>query len=71
MYLEWLVAMYEFYPDKSTFFTSADFFDKLAGTSTLRKQLEQGKTAAEIQQSWQAGLMEFRSQRLPYLLYPD
>ncbi|MFT4683237.1 MAG: hypothetical protein ACI923_002233 [Flavobacteriales bacterium] len=71
MYLEWLVAMYEFYPDKTTFFTSADFFDKLAGTSTLRKQLEQGKTAAEIQESWQAGLMEFRSQRLPYLLYPD
>lgn len=71
MYLEWLVAMYEFYPDKSAFFTSANFFDKLAGTSTLRKQLEQGMSAEAIHESWQEGIMEFRSRRLPYLLYPD
>ncbi|MDG1781876.1 MAG: DUF1343 domain-containing protein [Flavobacteriales bacterium] len=71
MYLEWLVAMYEFYPDKASFFTSANFFDKLAGTDELRKQIVAGKSAEEIQQSWQEGLMEFRSRRLPYLIYAD
>lgn len=71
MYLEWLVAMYEFYPDKDSFFTSPNFFDKLAGTDELRKQIVAGKSAEEIQASWQEGLMEFRSRRLPYLIYAD
>ena len=71
MYLEWLVGMYELYPNKDIFFTSGSFFDKLAGTAELRKQLVAGKTAEEIRASWQDGLMEFRSRRLPYLIYGD
>ena len=46
------------------------FFDKLAGSSQLRQQLEQGQTAAQIRQSWQADLTAFAKQRAPYLLYP-
>lgn len=46
------------------------FFDKLAGSSQLRQQLEQGQTAAQIRQSWQADLAAFAKQRAPYLLYP-
>lgn len=54
-----------------TFFTSADFMDKLAGSATLRSQIEQGLTAAQIAASWQADLSRFRQQRQAYLLYPD
>ncbi len=46
------------------------FFDKLAGSSQLRQQLEQGQTAAQIRQSWQTDLAAFARQRAPYLLYP-
>lgn len=46
------------------------FFDKLAGSSQLRQQLEQGQTATQIRQSWQADLAAFARQRAPYLLYP-
>lgn len=53
------------------FFTSVSFMDKLAGTNKLRQQIEQGLTAAEIRQSWQADLQHFRQQRRPYLLYPE
>lgn len=46
------------------------FFDKLAGTDQLRRQLEQGQSAAQIRQSWQAELTAFARLRQPYLLYP-
>lgn len=46
------------------------FFDKLAGTDQLRQQLEQGQSAAQIRQSWQAELTAFARLRQPYLLYP-
>ncbi|WP_244151323.1 DUF1343 domain-containing protein [Rheinheimera sp. F8] len=46
------------------------FFDKLAGSSQLRQQLEQGQTAAQIRLSWQADLAAFARRRAPYLLYP-
>lgn len=54
-----------------TFFNSPDFMDKLAGGATLRRQIEQGLTAAQITASWQAELASFRIQRQRYLLYPD
>lgn len=47
-----------------------DFFDKLSGTASLRKAIEQGLDEAAIRQQWQAGLDTFRQQRTPYLLYP-
>jgi uncharacterized protein YbbC (DUF1343 family) len=52
-------------------FSSPDFMDKLAGTNTLREQIEQGWSEAKIRQSWQTELIKFRQQRQPYLLYPD
>jgi uncharacterized protein YbbC (DUF1343 family) len=60
--------------DKSTsslFFTRPEFFDKLAGTNTLREMIKIGKSAEEIKQSWAADLQKFKAQRRPYLLYPD
>ena len=45
------------------------FMDKLAGTDTLRKQIEAGKTEDEIRKSWQQGLDVFKKVRSKYLLY--
>ncbi|RUA28039.1 MAG: DUF1343 domain-containing protein, partial [Bacteroidetes bacterium] len=51
------------------FFTS--FFDKLAGTDQLRKQIIEGKTEDEIRESWQKDLDKFKKIRSKYLLYQD
>lgn len=67
IYLYWLKLCYDNAPDKTTFFTS--FFDKLAGTDTLRKQIVAGKTPEEIHASWQPDLRTFKEKRKKYLLY--
>lgn len=67
--LDWLLEFYAASPDKGKFFIP--FFDKLAGTDQLRKQIVAGKSAAEIRASWQTGLLSFKSTRSKYLLYPD
>lgn len=71
LYLPFLLDAYAFYPDKSKFFNDASFFDKLAGTDALRKQIIAGKSEAEIRASWQADLNDFKTKRKGYLLYPD
>lgn len=55
--------------DNTTFFTRAEFFDKLAGTNKLRLMIESGKSAEEIRRSWQPDLHRFKKARSPYLLY--
>lgn len=65
--LEWLLQAYQDYPKKEEFFT--DFFTLLAGTKSLQKQIEQGWTAEQIRNSWQADLKEFKLIREKYLLY--
>ncbi len=50
--------------------TRENWFDKLAGTNELRKQLRSGVSAEEIRSSWQPELDEFRKLRKRYLLYP-
>jgi uncharacterized protein YbbC (DUF1343 family) len=51
------------------FITSANFFDKLAGTSNLREQILAGKTEREIKESWKPGLAKFQEIRSKYLIY--
>lgn len=67
--LDYLLEAYNAYPDKSTFFLKNLFFDKLAGTDKLRKQIIAGISAEEIKSSWQADLSSFKAARRPYLLY--
>jgi uncharacterized protein YbbC (DUF1343 family) len=67
--LRWLIQMYNFFKDKDDFFNS--FFDKLAGTDKLRKQIVAGLTEDEIRESWKPGLKEFDKIRKKYLLYPN
>lgn len=66
--LEWLISIYKVFPDKAHFFNA--YFTKLAGNTTLQKQIEAGKTEAEIRQSWEPGLSTYKVMRKKYLLYP-
>ncbi|MDB5118162.1 MAG: hypothetical protein JWQ79_3654 [Mucilaginibacter sp.] len=65
--LSWLIDMYKTFPDKQHFFIA--YFTKLAGTEELRKQIEAGKSEAEIRQSWEPALSRFKAIRSKYLLY--
>ena len=69
--LKYLLKMYALTADKEKFFSSPEFFDKLAGTDELRKQIMAGKTEAEIRSSWQPALKEYKEKRRKYLLYKD
>lgn len=69
--LNYLIDFYHSFPDKQGFFLKNLFFDKLAGNSTLRKQIMEGKSETEIRESWAAGLSIFKEKRKQYLLYKD
>jgi uncharacterized protein YbbC (DUF1343 family) len=51
------------------FFTSPAFFDKLAGTDSLRLAIIAGKSEKDIRDSWEPGLVQYRKMRQNYLLY--
>jgi uncharacterized protein YbbC (DUF1343 family) len=68
--LEYLISFYKRFPDKASFFNSNGWFDKLAGTTSLREQIIGGKSIEDIRASWQTGLVSFAEKRLKYLLYP-
>jgi uncharacterized protein YbbC (DUF1343 family) len=69
--LSYLVTAYKNFPDKKAFFLKGNFFDKLSGTTELRTQLIEGKSADAIRATWQDGLKRFKIIRKKYLLYPD
>lgn len=55
--------------DSNTFINRPNFFDLLAGTSELRKQIEAGTSLKEIRSSWKDEIQQFRKIRSKYLLY--
>lgn len=65
--LEYLIDAYRVSGKKEKFFNN--FFDKLAGTDQLRKDILAGKTESEIKASWQADLDKFRKESKVYLMY--
>ena len=68
--LSYLISWQQLFAENNaTFFNSPEFMDKLAGTSSLRQQIEQGLTEQQIRASWQSALQAFAAQRQPYLLY--
>jgi len=67
--LSWIISYYQDYPEKENFFTP--FFDKLAGTQNLRKQIESGWSEEQIRKSWQIDLNDFNEKRQKYLIYPN
>ncbi len=63
-------AILKLFPEKQIFNTRrTDSFDKACGTDAVRLALSSGKSAAEIYQSWQPAVQQFRQKCLPYLLY--
>ena len=69
--LKYILHFYDKMPDKSKFFARAEFFDKLAGTDELRKQILSGKSEQQIRDSWKQELSDYKKMRKQYLLYPD
>lgn len=65
--LTWLIGSYKLLQKDHTFFTS--YFEKLAGTDRLRKQIEAGYTEEEIRKSWEEELGAFQKIREKYLIY--
>ena len=65
--LKWLINSFKQINDKNIFFRSD--FDKLSGTSNLKKQIIEGLSESEIRDSWKEGLEKFKKIRKKYLLY--
>jgi len=67
--LSYLLTAYRYSSDSQQFFLKNNFFDKLAGTDQLRKQMIAGATEEEIRASWKPKLQKFNEIRQKYLLY--
>ena len=65
--LNWIIETYKECSEKEEFFNN--FFNTLAGTDKLKKQIIAGMTVREIKASWQEGLEEFKRIRRKYLIY--
>ncbi len=64
------MEMYRRVP-QGKFFLKSNFFEKLAGTTELRRQIEAGLSEADIRATWQPGLQHFKEIRKKYLIYED
>ncbi len=69
--LSYVLKAYAAHSDTAKYFLANLFFDKLAGTDELRKQIIAGNTEGEIKASWQPALNEYKEKRRKYLLYKD
>ncbi|MEI8202898.1 MAG: DUF1343 domain-containing protein [Bacteroidota bacterium] len=69
LYLYWLIELFKTSINKKNFFNP--YFDKLAGTKSLKKQIISGLSEEEIYKSWASGIEQFKKIRKKYLLYPD
>ena len=69
IHLQFLLDAYRDFPRKEEFFTG--YFNTLAGTDELRKQMEAGWEEERIRASWQEGLAEYKRTRSKYLIYDE
>jgi uncharacterized protein YbbC (DUF1343 family) len=67
--LKWVLDAYEAFPRKDEFFRA--YFNTLAGTDQLRKQIEAGWDEERIRASWQEELEQYKLKRSKYLIYDD
>lgn len=67
--LQPLMEMYRLAPQKDKFFIP--FFEKLAGTGELRKQIAAGMSEEAIRATWAKDLAAYKAMRKKYLLYAD
>jgi len=69
--LSYVIKMYTLTSNKSTYFGTTNFFDKLCGNTLLKKQITDGLSEAEIRKTWQKELSTYKAMRKKYLLYTD
>ncbi|MBK5203162.1 MAG: DUF1343 domain-containing protein [Prolixibacteraceae bacterium] len=69
--LSYFLKYYKMFPGEKAFFSSENWFNLLAGTDQLLKDIRAGKSVAEIRESWQPDLKKYRKIRKKYLLYPE
>jgi uncharacterized protein YbbC (DUF1343 family) len=67
--LSWLFFAWNNFPDRDNFFIP--YFDMLAGSDQLRKQIMSGMDKEEVRASWVSELDDFKEIRRKYLLYTD
>jgi len=67
--LEYLIDAYRGVGMGDKFFRS--FFELLIGRGDIRKMIEDGRSADEIKATWAADVEKFKTQRRPYLIYPE
>jgi len=66
--LSYLLVMHNL-TQEGAFFQKSNFFEKLAGNSELRGQIEAGMSEKEIRDSWQPDIDRFLKIRERYLIY--
>ena len=69
--LSYVIRMYTLTSNKSAYFGTTNFFDKLCGNTLLKKQIIDGLSEAEIRKTWQKELSTYKAMRKKYLLYTD
>lgn len=69
--LYYFMKYYKKFSDEKDFLSSESWFNLLAGTDQLLKDIRSGKSYQEIEASWEKDLDEYRQMRQKYLLYPD
>jgi uncharacterized protein YbbC (DUF1343 family) len=62
-----LAAVKKIYGGKLEF--HADYFDKVAGVSAVRAEIENGTSSEKIAGGFKNGLEQFSKLRAPFLLY--
>lgn len=67
--LKFFIDFYQGFQKKETFFLPNNFFNLLAGNSTLMADIKAGKSPEEIYKSWEKDLEDFKKVRDRYLLY--
>nr|WP_249414527.1 DUF1343 domain-containing protein [Marinifilum caeruleilacunae] len=67
--LSFLLLAHQQLHSNTKFFNA--FFKNLAGTDTLRKQIEKGMSEEEIRATWQKDLESYKEIRKKYLIYSD
>lgn len=69
LHLSFLLDTYSYFNEKEMIFFNG-YFDKLAGTDQLRKQITAGWSETEIRKSWEPELQKYLKIRQKYVLYP-
>lgn len=72
--IQWMIDLYNAYPYKDKFFDRTQSkeigsINGLVGDANFKTQIAEGKSAKEIQDSWEPGLSQYKTMRKKYLLY--